>query len=208
MPMNVLLKTGDTMYRIPATVVSRGDIAGVFKNPAGLYSGFSIRVPVDSLAAGVYSIGIERTDTIRHQHAVAFPGKTVSVGTADGPLPVALHTIPPTGTFQVSVENFSETVETVRITGWVGGKTDSIRDGRIVLLLQNQDSAYTVDVSTTNRPDVGAMMRQKHIGDDGKGFESTIPKDALPIGRYRVGVAIYNKEQGSVVWTNKIVRAD
>lgn len=202
-PTNVLLRSGTTVYRIPAAVTQRGDLAAFFKDSAALFSGWMIRLAQDSLPAGVYTIGIEKEDSYRH--AIAFSDRTVTLNAADKYNPTRLSVLPQAASLPFHIELVRDSSEKTAVSGWVAAGRDTIRRGRVMVLLKSGDVSYAIDATTTTREDVTAAFG-KTADLEGAGFDTDIEKTMLPPGSYRLGVAIYlKKDAGEVVWTDRVI---
>ena len=201
-PTNVLLRSGKTVYRIPAVVGSRGDVAGVYKDAAALNAGFMIRRRIDALPADTYTIGIEKWDSAGRVHVLIFTDRTIQLGSTDFQ-PAPLDPLPSTVDLPMNVESLRDSGNKIVVSGWVAAKTANIRTGKILILLKAGNAAYSAGVLQAARADVSAAFRKQ--GMEGAGFVSTIDKTGLLPGRYQVGIAIYQDTVGVVRWTDRTV---
>lgn len=205
---NLILKNIKTVFKVNTDLIKRPDLLGRYKNPLSEYAGFTVQIPKNELPRGIYSIGIEKIDQDGKSRSWIFTDKKLRVRIPDIVTPMQIISLPPIEDFFANIEVFKDDKRSITISGWAVQEMTKMQNSTIKIVLKNDNSIFSCDTEPVFRPDVTASFKGKFNLDD-CGFSVRISKNELPIGKYQVGIHVFQEGQiGEMKFTDKFVIKD
>jgi len=199
-PTAIILQNDSATYTIDADKSRREDIPGVFKKPYLLYSGFSAVIPSAGLHRW-YTIGILKKDPDSRKAEWKLTDRTVMIPEIS--LVTPMDSLPPPGPFYGNLESIKEDEKVIKLSGWALRDTAGAAP-LTDIVLKSETHAYACSTIGAPRPDIAGRFKNDRLRDCG--FSAVIAKNALPKGRYRVGLRIYKKGvTGTAVFFDKYI---
>jgi len=192
-------------YIAPAQRFLRPDLTQHFKKKFLDNAGFSSILFSDSVARGVYKLGIiikDKDGNTFYQDA----GAKVNVGQEAANLPLKVDKLPAEMNILVGIDLFKEDALKVSIGGWAAFDGQSYLESVTTLVMTGESGSYLLAVEPVLRPDV-TRSRSGKLNLDSSGFNVSIVKKSLPPGEYRLGIMIDDKKQNKkgIVFFNKSI---
>lgn len=203
---HLLLKSKGQIYRVNVDVVKREDVGMRYKNPLFANAGFTVSIAKDKLPVGVYTIGIEKLDTITKEHTVIFSDKTIKAGISDLFIPAVIITaLPPGQDFKTSIDVFQENDDDFTISGWAVQNMMNVQNSTIAIILKGDKTNYSSATESQVRKDVTAAFKNQGNLDD-CGFSAKISKKGMSKGKYEIGIYVYQQDnKGTVKFLNRFI---
>jgi hypothetical protein len=156
------------------------------------------KLPVDNYQIGVL---VAQGDT----QALKFTGKSINLKEFES-MATDVKLSQPGNDLTISVDEFQESADYVRIKGWAHIKGSDSVNSRTYIVLQSDTNHYIFTTTLENRADVSAALG---LNLDASGFISKISKINLYPGIYKIGLLISKgQNQESYQFTGKEIKID
>jgi hypothetical protein len=201
----ITLNSVDRSYIAAAAIQSRPDVSAHFSRPYLDDAGFKVTAFFDSVAKGIYQMGIAIKD---HQGRFFYqPDKSfIKVGVAEYATPEKTAQLPELGNILYGLDYFKTDSGQIRFSGWAAFEGSDAEHCKIGGILKSKENSYTFDTEPLSRPDVTTAFHNK-LNMDNSGFRAKLQQSALEKGVYQFGILVRdtrnNKE--SMIFTDKTV---
>jgi hypothetical protein len=199
----VVLKGENKFYSAPLSIQERPDVTAHFSKQYLDNAGFNSLLFTHNVEKGVYTLAVAVKDK---QGLITYTltDKIIKVGVAEYATIEKTDNWPPPADIEFNMENINSDDKMLMIQGWAFLKNRSAEDCSIGIILKKEADLYEAMAEPMLRPDITAHFKNLYKLDKA-GFTIKISKNAVPKGRYQLGVFIKDnktKKEG-MIFTGK-----
>ncbi len=211
----VVLSSKDKNYILSTSQELRGDIPVTFNiNNLDLeYCGFRVLISDEKIKNGVYQIGfyIKNGTKEFYSYSDEYLVKnrdSVSKGFISEQQIVNLPNESTDVISSIEMVKLEPEKKQLIISGWAFVNDQDSSDRNVFVVLKSENKTYVFDSVFAKRPDVTKHFEKLNLDLDNSGFKTLIFQNAVPDGKYNIGIYIDNAKGSFFQTTDYYVTKD